>query len=268
MSIQAILLALALSLAAAIPQTAVQQKPASGIAPTGTLRAAFLATNPVQGRIDPQTGAVTGPVADLAGELARRLGVRVTLLPEPNPAAVIERVKNHQADIGFLAYEAARATQVEFSDPYALVASAYLVRSDSPLKTSAEVDRAGVTIGAAKGQSQEIFLSANIKRARVDVLAETPPQDAMILMVTNGKIHAFGANRQRLEDAARASTQVRVLPDNFLMIAQAVVVDKGDAARLAEVNRFIAEVRESGFVKSSLERAKLAGVEVAPAPAR
>ena len=91
-----------------------QQKPASGIAPTGTLRAAFLATNPVQGRIDPQTGAVTGPVADLAGELARRLGVRVTLLPEPNPAAVIERVKNHQADIGFLAYEAARATQVEF----------------------------------------------------------------------------------------------------------------------------------------------------------
>ena len=60
--------------------------------PTGTLRAAFLATNPVQARIDPRTGAVTGPVADLARELARRLGVPSILLPEPNPAAVLEQL--------------------------------------------------------------------------------------------------------------------------------------------------------------------------------
>ncbi len=126
---------LALSLAAPLP--------AAQLAPTGTLRAAFLATNPVQGRIDPRTGAVTGPVADLVRELARRLGVPWVLLPEPNPAAVIERMKAHQADIGFLAYEAARATQVAFSEPYALVASAYLVRADSPLMISADVDRHG-----------------------------------------------------------------------------------------------------------------------------
>lgn len=29
----------------------------SDLAPTGTLRAAFIANNPVQGRVDPQTGA-------------------------------------------------------------------------------------------------------------------------------------------------------------------------------------------------------------------
>ena len=101
MSIHAILFALALSLVGTIQQDAVPQTAASGLAATGTLRAAFLATNPVQGRIDPRTGVVTGPVADLAGELARRLGAAVALLPEPNPAAVIERVKNRQADIGF-----------------------------------------------------------------------------------------------------------------------------------------------------------------------
>ena len=42
---------------------------ASRLAPTGTLRAAFLGTNPVQGRVNPSTGAVTGPVADLVREL-------------------------------------------------------------------------------------------------------------------------------------------------------------------------------------------------------
>jgi polar amino acid transport system substrate-binding protein len=238
------------------------------LAPTGTLRAAFLATNPVQGRVDPRTGAVTGPVADLARELARRLGVPAILLPEPSPAAVIERMKMHQADIGFLAYEAARATQVDFSEPYALVASAYLVRADSPITISAEVDRAGVTIGAAKGQSQEIYVSANIHRARVEVLPETPAHDALVALLTGGKIDAFAANRQRMEDAARTSARVRVLPDNFLMIGQAIVVEKGDGTHLEEVNRFVADVRASGFVKSSLERAALAGVEVAPAAKR
>ena len=218
----------------------------------------------MQGRIDPRTGEVTGPIADLVHELARRLGVPAVIMPEPNPAAVIERVKSHQADIGFLAYEAARAAQVEFSDPYALVASAYLVRSDSPIRATADVDRAGVTIGAAKGQSQEIYVSGNIRRAHVEVLPETPPHDALVAMLTGGKIDAFAANRQRMEEAARTSARVRVLPDNFLMIGQAVVVEKGNGSHLEEVNRFVADVRGSGFVKSSLDRAQLAGVEVAP----
>jgi polar amino acid transport system substrate-binding protein len=238
---------------------------ATDLAPTGTLRAAFLATNPVQGRVDSRTGAVTGPVADLARELARRLGVSSMLLPEPNPAAVIARVKMHQADIGFLAYEAARATQVEFSEPYALVASAYLVRADSGIRVSADVDRAGVTIGAAKGQSQEIYVSEHVQRARVDVLPETPAHDALVALLTSGKIDAFAANRQRMEEAAHTSPRVRVLSDNFLTIGQAIVVEKGEASQLREVNRFVADVRASGFVKSSLERAQLAGVEVAPA---
>ena len=50
---------LLIALLVALPQLA------SGVAPTGTLRASFLSTNPVQGRIDSSTGAITGPVADL-----------------------------------------------------------------------------------------------------------------------------------------------------------------------------------------------------------
>ena len=60
------------------------------LAPTGTLRSSFIATNPVQGRVDPKTGAVTGPAADLTSELARRLGVPHAVMPlraSPAPAA-------------------------------------------------------------------------------------------------------------------------------------------------------------------------------------
>ena len=53
-----------------------------------------------------------------------------------------------------------------------------------------------------------------------------------------------------------------------MVTAQAIVVPKGNAIRLAAVNRFLADVRASGFVKTSLERANIAGVSVAPEPKR
>ena len=219
------------------------------LAPTGTLRAAFLATNPVQGRIDPQTGAITGPVADLVRELAARRQVPYTLLPVPDASAVIDSVKSGKADVGFLAYEAARAAQVDFSDPYALMANAYAVSADSSIRRSADVDRAGVKIGAVKGQSQEIYVSGNIKNARVQVLPAMPANEVLAGMLAGGELDVFAANRQRMEELARTSSKVRVLADNFLMIGQAMVVDKGNRSSLDELNRFLADVRASGFVQ-------------------
>lgn len=262
-----VLLALAAAaLPAALPAALSAALPAADLAPTGTLRASFIASNPVQGRVDAVTGAVTGPVADLTRELARRLGVPYVITPLPDAGAVLASVKAHTVDIGFLAYEAARATQVDFTAPYTLSSSAYAVRADSPLRTMADVDRAGMTIGAAKGASQQIYVSANVKNARVEVMDQVPPHDALAAMLVSGELDAFAANRTRMEELARTSPKVRVLSENFLEIGQAIVVDKGGASRVDELNRFLADVRASGFIKSSIDRAGLAGVEVAPAP--
>src|SRR5919106_2633587 len=78
------------------------------LAPTGTLRASFIENNPVQGRVDARTGAITGPAADLVRELARRQGVKFEIIPLPSAGAVLESVRSGKVDIGFLAYEAAR----------------------------------------------------------------------------------------------------------------------------------------------------------------
>jgi polar amino acid transport system substrate-binding protein len=219
----------------------------------------------VQGRVDARTGAVTGPVADLTRELARRLGVPFVITPLPDAGAVLASVTAHRADIGFLAYEAARATQVDFTTPYSLSSSAYAVRANSPLRTMADVDRPGLTIGAAKGASQQIYVSEHVKNARVEVLPEVPPPDVLARMLADGTLDAFAANRTRMEELARTSPSVRVLADNFLVIGQAIAIDKGGASKLDELNRFLADMRDSGFVRSSLERAGLAGVEPAPA---
>ena len=109
------------------------------LAPTGTLRATFLGNNPVQGTVDAKTGAVSGPVADIVKELARRAGVPYAISPSANAREVIERLNTGAADIGFLALEAERAQQVDFSGPYLLMGVTYLVPAASPIKTAASV---------------------------------------------------------------------------------------------------------------------------------
>jgi polar amino acid transport system substrate-binding protein len=246
----------------ALGSLAAQQ---SALAPTGRLRAAFIGDNPVQGRVDPATGAANGIAPDLARELARRLGVAHEILPLAGPSAVIEAVREGRADIGFLAVEAARAELVDFSFPYVRSTSAYLVRADSGLSSSADVDRADVRIGAVKGQSQQIYVSANVKQARVELLPSAPDAAGVAAMLVDGRLDAFAGNRQRMADAARLAPALRVLDDSFMVTEQAIVVRKGQSARLDAVNRFLDELRRSGFLESSVARAAVGGVEMAPA---
>lgn len=237
---------------------------AADLAPTGTLRAAFLGTNPVQGKVDPKTGAVTGPVADLTQELARRLGVPFKVVPAADGRAVIDMLKSHAVDIGFLAYDETRAAEVDFCHSYALMYSAYLVRADSPIQKSADADRAGLRIGAVRAASQELYLSRNLKHAMVKIFETTPSAAELEKMLTDGELDAFGANRQRVVEAAAQSAKLRALDDNFYANEQAVIVERGDLSKVETINRFLDDVRASGFVKASLDRARLSGVDVAP----
>ena len=252
-----------LLLAGLLSVPAAAQSPAGTLAPTGTLRAAFLGTNPVHARVDPQTGAVTGPVADLVKELARQLGVPYTLVPAPNPAGVIDHLKKRTVDIGFMAYDESRAQEVDFAGPFALMNSSYIVRADSPIQKTADADRTGLQIGVVRGQSQQLFLSANVKNAGMKVFETMPPQAELERLIASGEINAFGVNSQRAIDAAAASPRLRALPDSFLGVEQSFVVEKGSVAKAAAINRFVDAVRASGFVKASIERANLAGVDVA-----
>ena len=236
------------------------------LAPTGTLRASFIATNPVQGRVDSKTGETTGPAADLTRELARRIGVPALVTPLPDADAVLESVKSGKVDIGFLAVEAERARQVDFSDAYSSSGAAYAVRADAPYQKASDVDRAGVTIGAVSGQAPEVYVLEHVRNAKVRSLPAVPPNAEIGKMLLDRAVDAFAANRTRMEELVRDVPGLRVLPDDYMVTLQAIVVAKGHARELGEINRFLADVRKSGFVQTSLERAKVAGVRVAAEP--
>jgi polar amino acid transport system substrate-binding protein len=252
---------IAVLMVAAVPRAA--QIP--NLAPSGTLRAAFLATNPVHARTDPQTGEITGPVPDLVKELARRLQTPFVLIPAANAAAVIGHMQKGTADIGFLAYDQERARDVDFAGAFMTMFNTYAVAAASPLRVVADADRAGVQIGAVKGQTPQIHLSGSLRNARMRVFEATPDQAGLEKLLVGGDVDAFALNQQRAEEAAAASQgRLRALRGSFFDAEQSVVVKKGESEKAAFLAAFVEELKASGFIKTSLDRAKLVGVGVAP----
>lgn len=233
------------------------------LAPTGTLRAAFLGDNPALGRVDPKSGTVTGPVADFVKELARRLGVAYTLYPASGTPEIIGRLNAQTSDLGFFAYNAKRAMDVDFTPAWLLMPNSYIVRADSPIQKVADADRAGVRISAVKNDTQDVYLSANLKNTRVDAIPAMPTAEEIEKMLTEGKLDAFAANRQRLVEFAARYPNLRVVADDYFVAGQAVAVVKGDHARLEALDKLLDEVLATSVVKDSIERAGLHGVNAA-----
>jgi len=238
---------------------------ANDLLPTGTLRATFIAGNPVQAVTDAKTGEVSAPAADLGRELARRLGVPFAINGVPGVQPVIDSVKDGAADIGFVAFDPVRAAQVDFSQSYSLAQNTYLVLENSPIGAVADVDRPGVRIGVGLNDAGDYFLTRTLKHAELKRNAGGN-LDTALAMLKTGEIDAYAANRQRLTAFAVGQPGVRIVPDNFYGVEQAIVVAKGNARLLAEVDRLIADARASGFTAAAIERAGLAGVDVAPPP--
>jgi polar amino acid transport system substrate-binding protein len=235
---------------------------ADELAPTGTLRAAFIATNPVQAVTDPQTAEVRGPAAELTRELARALGVPFTITGAQGVPGVLESVKTGKADIGFLAFDPQRAVEVDFSQAYSLAQNTYVVLEGSPLRSAAEIDRPGIRIGATTRDAGELFLTRTLKNAE---LTRNPGGnlDVAVRQLKAGEIDAYATNRQRLSELVARTPGLRLLPDNFYAVEQAIIVAKGNPG-LPRIDRMLDEARASGLIAAAIARAGLVGVDVAP----
>jgi polar amino acid transport system substrate-binding protein len=249
--------------AALVIASAASAFAASDVAPSGTLRAVYLATNPAQAVKDPASGEIRGASADLARELAKRLNLPLKLEPSASPATVIETIAKGEADIGFVAYAPERVGTVEFSQTYMLVQQSFIVPENSPIKSVKDIDKKEFRISGGKGDSVTLYLARNLKEAKL-VETDNTPADAKAKLAAN-EIDAFGANRQRLTTMLKDMPGYRLLPDSLFGVTQTIAVPKGKPEVLAEVNRFIDDVRASGFLADAVKRSGIVGLDPAPA---
>ncbi|MFG3592261.1 transporter substrate-binding domain-containing protein [Bradyrhizobium sp. RDI18] len=234
------------------------------LAPSGTLRAAYIGPNVAQARLDPATGTVSGMIADIAHELGRRADVPVSITPLPTAAAVLDAVRSGRADIGFVAPNPERTGVVHYSRTYMLVQQSALVRADSPLRSVKELDRPDQVIGVNADDSVGVWLKQRLTTAKVRETPDYTLRDA-IQWLRNGDVIAFAGGRQRLSRGTRSVPGLRMLDDNFYGVPQAVAVPLDHQDRLQLVNAALSEMRLSGFLTDSVARSGIDGLTVAPA---
>jgi polar amino acid transport system substrate-binding protein len=242
----------------AMPSPAV----VSQLAPSGKLRAAINFGNPILARRDGPNGEPRGVSVDLARELARRLGVEPQLVLYNAAGKVVEGVKAGEWDIGFVAIDPARAVDMDYTAPYVIIEGAYAVPSNSPIRENAEVDRAGNRIVVGQGSAYDLYLSRELKNARI-VRAPTSPA-VVDTMVREGAEVAAGVKQQLQADIKRVPN-VRMLDGRFMVINQAMAVAKGRPEGARYVATFVEEMKRSGFVAEALRRHGIEGAAVAPA---
>jgi len=243
-------------------------KPSSGViaalAPTGRVRASINLGNPILAARSDDGQSAKGVSVDLANALADWLSLPLVLVVVDSAAQSVVNVDKDLADFGFFAVDPARAATLQFTEPYVLIQGAYLVRADSPLQSAAEVDRVGTTVCVGKGSAYDLFLSRALTHAKV-VRADTSP--AVVETFLSRELDVAAGVRQQLEfDLRRLEASLRLLPENFMIIGQAMAAHQNRGAEVrALLSTFIEEQKRNGFVRQALDRHGIAGAAVAPA---
>lgn len=242
-----------------------QQLPDARIADlvsSGVLRFALGIGSPLTAIKDPATGELKGAGLEMGRALSARIGTRLTIIEYPRPGAVIDGLRDHAWDVSALVFDPERAEQVDFSNPYLQTDFTCLVPAGSPIRTVADVDQPGMRIAVPRGDGSDIYLTRSLRRAR---LTRTESHAAAVELLRTGGADAKASPRPVLIPESSALPGARILDDGFADIRFAVLVPKGQTARLAYVNEFVEDAKASGLVSRIIAAVGLQGVRVAPA---
>jgi polar amino acid transport system substrate-binding protein len=236
------------------------------LCPTGKLRAAINLGNPILAHLNPLTQQPFGVSLDLARELAKRLNVELACVVVSGAAKSVAALNEQNADVGFFAIDPLRGAEIAFTAPYLLIEGCYLVRTDSPIRTHADVDRAGVRVAVGAGSAYDLYLTRELKQATIVREANVAGVvDAFLAQ----QLEVAAGIKQQLETSVQQTSKqespnLRMLEDPFMLIQQAMGVPTryGNEAA-AYVSQFVEDMKRSGFVADALLRHGIHGVSVA-----
>ena len=230
------------------------------LAPTGSLRVALLAPNPLLVTQDTRPGVVKGVAVDIANKLASRLGVPMTPVLYQSIAALLEAAGRGDWDITFLPVDPERAAVMNFTAPFMYAGSTFIVPAGSTAQGVDDLDRTGKTIVAASRSTQEAWLRAHMRSATV-ISASTPA--AARQMLKEGRVDAYASLASVLAQASREIPGSRLLSGSFDDSPIALAVIRGRPFADAFAWEFMDQLQSSGEVREAIARENLFGARSA-----
>ena len=231
------------------------------LAPTGKLRAGINFSNLLLVNKDGGDGAPRGVVIEVARELARRVGVPLEIVGFESPGAVANAATTDAWDVAFIAADPARATHIEFTPAYVTIEATYLVRSDSPIRTQADIDRDGVRISVSDKSAYDLFLTRSLKHAQL--VRSDGTENSFKRFVIDG-LDAMAGLRGMLLDYAEADPQYRLLDGSFTSAQQAIGTPRERGAAASYLRDFVQDMKQSGFLAEVFRTQKARGLSIAP----
>ena len=231
------------------------------MAPGGVLRASVNYGNTVIAQRDPAGGAPRGVGAELARELARRLGARIEYVTFDTAGKIADAVKAGSVDVAFLANDPQRANEIAFSAPYVQIEGTYMVRAGSPMRRIDDLDREGVRIAVGDKTAYDLYLTRAIRNAE---LVRAPTSAAAIELFKSQGLDAVAGVKNPLVAVAAKDSAYRVIDGNFMVIGQAAGVPRRREAAARYLREFMEEMKASGFVARALNQSGVTDATVAP----
>jgi polar amino acid transport system substrate-binding protein len=232
----------------------------SALAPSGALRATINLGNPILAR--EEDGKAAGVSVDLARALAAALGIALELIVLDAAGKAVDAVVSGQADIGFFAIDPVRGEDIEFTAPYILIEGCYMVRDDSPIRDNNSVDQPGIRVAVGKGSAYDLYLSRELKRAEI---VRPPTSPTVVDIFVGQELEVAAGVRQQLESDALRIEGLRILPDRFMVIQQAMGLRKrNDPTAHRLLATFVEHAKRAGLVRDALRKHQIVGAAVAP----
>lgn len=192
---------------------------------------------------------IVGIDMDIADAIAKKLGLEVQIEDIAFDSVILE-VTSGKADIGLAGISATdeRKQSVDFSDTYTTSKQLIIVKDDSPITGSKDLE--GKTVGVQTGTTGDI-LASDIKDAKPERYDKG--MDA-VQALSQGKVDAVIIDSEVAKKFVEETSGLKVLDEAFADENYAIAIKKGNKELLDSVNKALSELKSDGTIDSIIAK--------------
>lgn len=212
---------------------------------------------------NPKTRQLSGIDIGISKDLGREMGVSIRYI-ESNFAQLIDALVQDRCDIAMHAVgiTAARKEKLQFTQPY-LRSDIYAVttRSNTAIKTWADLDQDGKILAVAAGTVMEPVMQQRLKKAKVLSVKAPATREQE---VEAGRADAFMTDFPYSRRMVDLTDWARVIapPAVFFETDYAYALAPGEPSLLNYVNHYISLIKKDGRLKRFAEQNGLQSIAV------